>query len=303
MPTNYYDVLGVSRNADQKDIKKAYRKLARQYHPDLNPGDKKAEKKFKEINEANEVLSDSENRSKYDQYGDSWKHADQIQQSANGAPFRWSAGRRGLFDDADFSLFGSVDDVVGGLGGVFGGGRRRRSGRSHVDVQVDVTLEEAFAGARRQVNLPSGTGTRRIEVTIPAGVKTGSRVHVAVDKDTQLFLRITVTPHPRFQREGDNLYTDVDVPFEDAILGGDIDVRTLKGKLRLKVPPESQTGQKIRLAGQGMPSLDDSGARGDLYVTLRPVLPKRLANEERELLAKFKALRSDSKSAKPEKSE
>lgn len=300
MPTNYYATLGVSKNADEKEIKRAYRKLARQHHPDLNPGDKGAEKKFKEINEANEVLSDPENRAKYDRYGDNWRHADQMRQSANGAPFRWSTGRGGSFENADFSVFGGVEDLLGGLGGVFSGGRRRGASRSHVDVQVEVSLEEAFSGTKRQVSLPGSAGARRIELSIPPGVKTGSRVHIAVDKDTQLFLRMTVTPHTRFRREGNDLYTDVDVPFEDAILGGDIDVQTLKGKVRLKVPPESQSGQNIRLAGQGMPVLNEADARGDLYVTLRPTLVKDLSDEERELLEKFKALRSSAESAKAE---
>lgn len=292
MPTNYYDILGVSRNADQKEIKQAYRKLARKYHPDLNSGDKEAEKKFKEINEANEVLSDPEKRTKYDRYGDNWKHAERVQQSANGAPFRWSSGG-GSFQDADFSAFGNIEDLMGGMGGVFSGGRRRPAPRPHVDVAVEVSLEEAFSGTKRQVSMPSGTGSRRIEVSIPAGVKTGSRVHIAVDKNTQLFLRITVNAHPIFQREGNDLYTDVSIPFEDAILGGDVDVRTLKGKVRLKVAPYSQGGQKIRLAGQGMPVLNDIKTRGDLYVTLRPTLPKGITDEERELLVKFKALRAE----------
>jgi curved DNA-binding protein len=299
MATNYYKILGVSKSADEKDIKQAYRKLARKYHPDLNPNDKEAEKKFKEINEANEVLSSTENRANYDQYGDNWKHADQLRNSANGAPFRWSSGG-GSYANSDFSMFGNMEDTVGGLGGVFGGGRRRAARRPNVDVAVEVTLEEAFAGAKRQVNLPSFSGSRRIEVTIPVGVKTGSRVHISVDKDTQLFLRITVAAHPNFRVQGVNLYTDVDVPFEDAILGGDIEVRTLKGKLSLKVPPESQAGQNIRLAGQGMPALNDKGTRGDLYVALRPSLPKDLTEEERELLANFKTLRSGVEPAKAE---
>ena len=297
---NYYDVLGVPRNADEKQLKQAYRRLARRYHPDLNSGDKEAEKKFKEINEANEVLSDPENRAKYDRYGDNWKHADRIQQSANSSPFRWTTGRGGSFENADFSLFDNVDDLSGGLGGVFRGGRRRRAARPNVDVQVEVSLDEAFSGTKRQLRLPSDAGDRRIEVSIPAGVKTGSRVHVSVDNDTQIFLRLTVMPDARFRREGDDLYTDVDVPFVDAILGGDIEVRTLKGKVSLRVPPESQSGQRIRLAGQGMPVLNESGTRGDLFVTLRPTLVKDLTAEQRELLAKFKALRSDSTSAKAE---
>lgn len=301
MPTNYYNTLGVSKSANEKEIKQAYRKLARKYHPDLNPSDKDAEKKFKEINEANEVLSDPKNRANYDQYGDNWKHADQMRQSANGAPFRWSTGRAGSFQDADFSMFGNAEDLVGGLGGIFGGGgRRRNTRRPSVDVQVEVSLNEAFSGAKRQVTLPSNGTSRRIEVTIPAGVKTGSRVHISVDKDTQLFLKMTVTPHPNFRLQGADLYTDVDVPFDDAILGGDIEVRTLTGKLSLKVPPESQGGQNIRLAGQGMPALNDASTRGDLYVTLRPVLPKGLSDEERELVAKFKALRADAESVKAE---
>jgi curved DNA-binding protein len=292
MAKNFYDILGISKSADQKDIKQAFRRLARQYHPDLNPGDKEAERRFKEINEANEVLSDPDKRKKYDKYGDNWKYADRIEaQTQNGAPFEGTYSRGGRTADFDFETFGGFGDLFGDLGSVFGRGGRTAT-VTNVDVPVTVMLEEAFSGAKRQVTIPSGLTERRIEVTIPPGVDTGSRVHISVDKDTQLFLKVTVSSHPRFERQGSDLYTDINVPFEDAILGGETEVQTLTGKLRLKVPPESQNGQKIRLAGQGMPRLNNPQSRGDLYAMVRPTLPRNLTDDERELLKKFQSSRS-----------
>jgi DnaJ-class molecular chaperone len=286
---DYYNILGVAKNASDKDIRHAYRRLAREHHPDLNPGVKEAERKFKRINEAHQVLSNPDSRKKYDRYGDKWKQADRMQAEHGdvaGSPFGWSSRRGGRADP-----FAGIDDLLGGYANSFGR-RGRTAAATRVEGAVDVSLEEAFAGAKRNVTISSGRGDRRIEVTIPPGVNTGSVVRITLKEGQELLLNVTVSPHRRLSRKGDDLFAEVEVPLEDAILGGEVEVRTLKSKVRLKVPPESQNGQRIRLAGQGMPRLGSAGRRGDLYVSVRPTMPKGLSSEERELVQKLKELRS-----------
>lgn len=289
---DYYQTLGISRDADEKAIKQAYRSLARKYHPDLNPGDEQAEARFKKINEAHEVLSNADSRRKYDRYGDNWKRADEIESRVQqDSPFdfrRHPSGERG------YDLFGGLGDLFGDFGARSG----RRGGvasKRRIEGSFEVTLEQAFAGTTSQVTFGSASTERRIEVTIPPGVDTGSVVHVSPDQDSDLYLTIIVTPHQRFQRKGDDLYVDVDVPVEDAVLGGDADVITLKGRVKLKVPEGSQNGQRIRLSGQGMPKLNNPETQGDLYVTLRPTLPKVPTDQERELFKSLRELRASTK--------
>ena len=295
MARDYYEVLGVPRSADEKEIRSAFRKLARQYHPDLNPGDEAAERKFKEINEANEVLSDADKRVKYNRHGDNWMQADRIE--AQGGGFR--QGTRVEYG------FGDLDDLLGGFGDVFGGAspygggtrthtrRHSRPGRSnHHDVPVTVTLEEAFRGTKRMVNVPTKEGgTRRIEVSIPAAVDNGSRVHLSLDDGIQVFLVVSLSPHTRFTRESDNLYADIAVPFEDALLGGEVEFTSLKGRLALKVPSGSGDGRRIRIQGHGMPMRESPSANGDLYVTVKPQMPTSLSDDERVSLEEFRRLR------------
>ncbi|MCH7787413.1 MAG: J domain-containing protein [Chloroflexi bacterium] len=294
----YYETLGVPKSASEKEIRQAYRSLARKHHPDLNPGDKEAEEHFKKINEAYEVLSDAESRKKYDQYGDQWKHADQFeaqsqQRQAGRRNYNWTHSTGGL-DDLDFDSYGGFGDIFSSPGAAYGQRRgTRTSARRRTNVSVTVTLEEAYVGAKRHVMVPDGLHQRRIEVSIPPGVDSGSVVHVSPDKGNEVYLTVTVSPHSRFQRKGSNLDVEVEVPFEDAVLGGEVDVQTLKSKVRLKIPPESQNGQRIRLAGQGMPKLGAAETKGDLYVIVRPELPKDLTDEERELFQKLKELRSE----------
>ena len=288
---DYYDILGVSKNATDKEVRQAFRRLARQYHPDLNSGDKKAEATFKQVNEAYEVLSDPENRSKYDRHGQRWKHADQIEaQYGQGAGdlFGRHHRRGGQGEHFGYDIFGGLGDVLHGFGG-----RGSTATAPRVEATVTVTLDEAFTGAKRRVTVSSDIKERRIEVTIPPGVDTGSVVHVALEQGNGLFLNVSVSPHPRFQRKGNDLYLELDVPFLEAILGGEREVQTLRGKVQLKIPAESQNGQKIRLTGQGMPNLGSPQTSGDLYVTLRPTLPKGLAEEERELLRTLQQLRTE----------
>ena len=301
MARDYYEVLGVSRSADEKEIRSAFRKLARQYHPDLNPGDEAAERKFKEINEANEVLSDSDRRSKYNRYGDNWMHADRLDEQARaGATFGGGFGRSTRVE-YDFGDFGDLDDLLRGFGGASGYGAgprtdtrpRSRPGRpNHHDVPVTVTLEEAFRGTKRMVNVPTKDGgSRRIEVSIPAAVDDGSRVHISLDDGIQVFLVVSVSSHTRFKREGDSLYADIAVPFEDALLGGEVEFTSLKGRLALKVPPGSGEGKRIRIQGHGMPRRESPSASGDLFLTVKPQIPSVLSPDEKQALEEFRRLR------------
>jgi DnaJ-class molecular chaperone len=278
---DYYSILGVARNASEREIKQAYRRLARQYHPDVNPGDKSAEARFKEINEAYEVLSDKEKRQKYDQFGDQWQ-----------AP-SWDfsqGGTRVYFGEADLdSLF---DDLLHG----FRSSRQAQPRRGRdIEYSVVVTLEEAYHGTTRTISRGDG---KRLEVKIPPGVRDGSRVRLA-GKGGQgygrargdLYLVISVKPHPLFERRGDNLNVGVVVPLAVAMLGGEVEVPTLKGKLALKIPPETQNGRIFRLAGQGMPHLGNS-SRGDLLARVKVVLPANLTQQEKELFKQLGQLHS-----------
>ena len=303
MARDYYEALGVPRSADEKEIRSAFRKLARQYHPDLNPGDEAAERKFKEINEANEVLSDSDKRAKYDRYGDNWMHADRIEaQGGASSPFGGGFGS-GARVEYGFGDMGDLDDLLGGFGDIFGGAppygtgtrtrRRSRPGRSnHYDVPITITLEEAFRGTKREVDVPTKEGgSRRIEVSIPSAVDDGSRVHISLDDGTQVFLVVSIAPHTRFKREGDNLYADIAVPFEDALLGGEVEFNSLKGRLALKVPPGSGGGRRIRIQRHGMPVRESPSDSGDLYVTVKPQMPATLSPDEKQALEEFRRLR------------
>jgi DnaJ-class molecular chaperone len=315
---DYYAILGVKRGASDKEIRQAYRRLARKHHPDVNPGDKGAEEKFKEINAAYEVLSDADKRRKYDLYGDQWQYADQFEQARRQGGPRWSSSGRGVpFGGFDLDGFGDLGDLLGGLFK----GTRTRSGRGE-DVQhmAEVTLAEAHRGTTRVLNMQAeepcstcgssgrlvgavchvcqGSGvtmrSRRLEVKIPPGVSDGSRVRVAGEGRPgrggargDLYLVISVRPHERFSRRGDDLHTEVEVPLLDAVLGGEIAVPTLKGKAMLKIPPLTQNGRVFRLAGLGMPHLGSS-AKGDLYAKVEVILPAELSPEERELFEKLK---------------
>ena len=285
---SYYDVLGVGKSATDKDIRQAFRKLARKYHPDLNPDDKEAEAKFKEINEANEVLSDAEDRKKYDQYGDDWKRADEFE-SRYGGP---GSGRTHTWStDEDFD-----SDPFGGFEDLFRRSRRRQdeapSRPQRLELDIEVTLEEAYLGSKRTVTITQGGRERRIEVDIPPGVDTGSVVKLRPAASQDLRLKMVVEPHPHFQRLGNDLYLDVPVPLDDAALGAEVEIGTINGKGQLKIPAGSRNGQRIRLKGKGMPKLGSPGRKGDLFVVVRPVMPEPMMDEERELFERLRALRT-----------
>jgi molecular chaperone DnaJ len=323
---DYYEVLGVKRGASEREIKQAYRKLARKYHPDVNPGDQSAEAKFKEINEAYEVLSDKEKRAKYDRFGDKWQYADQFTQAGTQQTPFWDFSRGGAtgfrFDGDDLgSLFEEL--IRGSRAGTYTRRARSRRGQD-IEHPVEVTLEEAYHGATRLLNLEVGESCascqgsgliqnvpcsvcrgsgvvsrlKRLEVKIPPGVRDGSRVRIAGKggqgyggaANGDLYLVVSVRPHAVFKRSGDDLNVEVGVPLTVAVLGGEVQVPTLKGKLALKVPPETQNGRIFRLTGQGMPRLGKSG-HGDLMAKVSVVLPTRLSDREKELFRQLGELR------------
>ena len=289
---DYYDILGVSRSADEKEIRRAYRRLARQHHPDVNPGDEDAAERFKTINAAYEVLSDADKRGKYDRYGDRWEQAEHFEQQG-GADFS-QFFRGGNFGSGpgrfSFSTGGAtLSDLLGGFGG-FGsdlGGRGERFRSRPANVPVEITLEEADRGATRLVNLPDG---RRLEVKIPAGIADGGRVHIAAGNSAggEFNLQVTVLPHGQFERQGDDLQTTVDVPLLDAVLGGKATVTTLRGQIELTLPPETQNGRRFRLAGQGVAKLSDPEIRGNLYAEINVSLPTNLTDEQRHLFEQLR---------------
>ncbi len=298
---DYYSILGVKRDASERELKQAYRRLARKYHPDINPGDSSAEAKFKEINEAYEVLSDPENRRKYDQFGDRWQHADQFARAGRQqAPFGdFSPGGGTSFHFTGDNLGSLFGDLFAGFGTHPGQPRftediRSRKKALDIEYPVEVTLEEAYHGASRLLSFEDG---RRLEVKIPPGVKDGSRVRIS-GKGRQgrggargnLYLVLSVKPHPLFQRSGDDLHVEVKVPLVVAMLGGEVQVPSPKGKLALKVPPETQNGRVFRLAGRGMPHLGNS-SRGDLLAKVNVTLPTSLSAKEKELFKQLGELR------------
>ena len=280
MSDNYYQTLGIKRDASDKEVKQAFRRLARKYHPDVNPGDKASEAKFKEVNQAYEVLSDPEKRRKYDRFGQNWKYADQF------PPGGFQAHSAGA--TVDFSDLGGFGSIFGDVFGRRGGARTAQ--RSTVEVEADVSLEEAYSGATRTVQLPGSRG-KRLEVQVPPGVDTGSRVHVTAG-NTELYLVTRVVPHRRFTRKGADLYLDLSLPLVDAVLGSEQEAPTIKGKVMLTVPPESQNGQMFRLKGQGMPHLGRPEQRGDLFATLKIMLPTNLTEQERDLFGRLKEMRA-----------
>jgi len=332
---DYYQVLGVKRDASDKEIRSAFRKLARQHHPDMNKDDKSAEARFKEVNEAHEVLSDPEKRKMYDQFGADWQRYQQAQAANPGGAagdfsqwFSGQAGRGGTrveyrdFGDGEFSDF--FDTLFGGGG--MGRGRSSSQPRPQrgedQEYEVPITLEEADRGATRGLELqtptlcatcggqgivehrrcPScgGVGTtmqsRRIEARIPAGVGEGSRIRLAGQggpgylggPNGDLYLRVRLLPHERFEREGSDLRVTIDLPLYTAILGGETTIPSLGGKLALRIPAETQNGRIFRLRGKGLRRGTGDESRGDLLARVNVVLPSRLTDRERDLFTRLR---------------
>lgn len=312
---DYYKILGVERGASDKDIRKAFRRLARQYHPDVNPGDKKAEEQFKEINEAYQVLSDAEKRQKYDQLGQSYQQWERTGGQPGGFDWsRWSTGQPGggyrvEFTDADMGgdLFSDF------FRNIFGGGmgsqsraermtrtqqRPAKQGIAGQDLEViaQITLEEAYQGTTRVVQV----GQRQLSVKIPAGAQEGTRVRLKGQGERgyaggpagALYVVVSVLDHPVFRREGDDLHIDLKVPLYTAVLGGSVQVPTLNGDVSLRVQPGTQSGQSIRLRGKGMPRLRQTDSFGDLYAHILVQVPANLTEQEKSLFEELRALRA-----------
>ena len=295
---DYYKILGVERNASEEDIRKAYRKLAMQYHPDRNPNDKQAEERFKEINEAYQVLNDPTKRAHYDRLG-----SDYSNWQRRGAPGDFNWDQYGGFPGGVRVEYGDLDDLFGGGAGGFsdffrtifgqgaGTGTRTRTRQQPQGYQqeLEITLDEAYQGTTRVFE----SDGKQKQVRIPAGVRTGSKVRVAGagPNGLDLYLIVDVKEDPRFERRGNDLHTTATVNVFTAILGGEADVETLNGKVKLNIPAGTQPEQVFRLAGRGMPSLKNKDEKGDLYVRLKVQIPKYLSPKQRELLEEASRLK------------
>ena len=315
---DYYATLNVTKASTEKEIKQAFRKLARKHHPDVNPGDKRAETRFKEINEAYEVLGDPAKRKKYDELGANWRMYEQAEAQGGPNPFagRWNVnmggggggsaggGFRTMTQEEMEELFGNAHPFSDFFTTFFGGGEpgradtrhgsrrrgRQRAGRD-VEHEIELTFEDAYQGATRRLSLKQDGHARTVDVRIPAGVGDGSRVRVAGEGEHgvggassgDLFLRVRLGPHPEFERKGRDLYVKVPLPVTTVVLGGEAEVRTIEGKpIRLRVPPLTQNGQVFRLKGYGMPKVGHPEEKGDLYARVEVQLPTELSPAERE---------------------
>ncbi|NLR90833.1 DnaJ C-terminal domain-containing protein [Flammeovirga agarivorans] len=302
---DYYKVLGVDKSADQSEIKKAYRKLARQYHPDKNPDDEVAHKKFQEINEANEVLSDPDKRKKYDKYGKDWEHADQFESQGFGG-----GGFGGGFGQGTGGGFGGFGQGSGGFGGfegggdfsdffnsMFGGGGRRQPRpKKGGDFKVNINLElrDVYETQKKTYKING----KNIRVTVPAGLEDGQTIKIkGHGKDGinggekgDLLMTFHITNNTGFERKGNDLYKTVDVDLYSAVLGGELMVDTFDGKVKLNLKPETQNGTKVKLRGKGFPIYKKDGSFGDLYITYNVKVPTGLTDEQKELFQQLKDL-------------
>jgi len=292
---DYYKILGISKTATEKDIKTAYRKLARKYHPDLNPDNKEAEKKFKEINEANEVLSNTENRKKYDKYGENWKHGEEFEK-AKRQQKRQSQQQSSQqdFTNEQYSDF---------FESMFGGGRTSHSqsrspkfkGQDY-NAELHLNLKDVYT-TQRQVLTVNG---KKIRLTIPAGVENGQVIKIKQKggiginggPNGDLYIKFIIDNHSQFKRDGKHLYLNIDLDLYTAILGGEITVDTFNGKVKLKVKPETKNGSKVKLKGKGFPVYKEEGKFGDLFITYHIKTPTNLSEKEIELFKELQKLKT-----------
>jgi curved DNA-binding protein len=293
---DYYKILGIDRNASAEDIKKAYRKLARKYHPDVNPNNKEAHKKFQEINEANEVLSDPEKRKKYDQYGKDWKHAEEFEKAKQQQGRRSYAGHGESFYEGegehDFSEF--FESLFGGMGSK-GRGRETKFRGQDYEAELHLSLREAYSTHQRTLTING----RTIRITIPAGVENGQKIRLKGHGATgvnggpngDLYISFVIDDDPQFKRLENDLYTTAEIDLYIAVLGGETVVETMTGRLKLKVPPGTQNDTKTRVKGKGFPIYKKEGEFGDLYITYKVKIPTTLSEKEKELFTELSKLR------------
>jgi curved DNA-binding protein len=294
MYIDYYKILGVDKNATQEEIKKAYRKLARKHHPDLNPNDKDAKSKFQQINEANEVLNDLTKRKKYDQYGKDWQHADQFekaQQNQKQPSGSYRTEYSGSQFEGDFSDF--FESMFGGTTRT-GRSRQAKYRGEDLSAEIQLNLTDAYE-THKQTLIVNG---KKIRITIPAGIENGQTIKIAGHggpginggPNGDLYITFLIANHPRFKRLGNDLYTTADLDLYTAVLGGEITLDTLNGKVKLKVKPETQNGSKIKLKEKGFPVYKEEEQFGDLYVTYSIVIPRNLTKKQKELFAELSEL-------------
>jgi curved DNA-binding protein len=292
---DYYKILEIPKTASEADIKSAYRKLARKYHPDVNPNNKEAERKFKEINEANEVLSDPEKRKKYDAYGKDWKHADAFEEAKKqqGQSQR-SAGRQ--YQSGDFG--GDFSDFFESMFGGQSGSRSRQTKFRGQDLNAELhlTLKDVYKTHQQTLNVNG----KNIRLTIPAGIENGQTIKIAGHgapgvnggPNGDLYITFSIENTTKFKRDGNNLHTSIDLDLYTALLGGEMLVDTFDGKVKLKVAPETQAGTTVKLKGKGFPVYKKENHFGDLYITYQIKLPKNLSEKEKELFHELKKIRS-----------
>lgn len=295
---DYYQILGIDKNASADDVKKAYRKLARKHHPDLNPNDKEAHKKFQQINEAHEVLSDPEKRKKYDQYGKDWQHAEQFEhmrrQQQQQQQYAGGGGStfQGDFEGGNFSDF---FESLFGMGNTRERTRQAKFRGQDYETELHLRLREVYTTQPRTLTING----KQIRITIPAGVENGQRIRLKGHGGPgahggpagDLYITFQIADDPVFKRSGSDLHATVDLNLYTAILGGEVVVDTLSGKIKLKVPPETQNGTKVRLKGKGFPVYKQEGQYGDLYITYQIKIPTGLSERERELFTQLSQLK------------
>lgn len=303
---DYYKILGVDRNASQKEIKAAYRKLARKYHPDLNPNDKDAKKNFQQVNEAHEVLSDPEKRKKYDQYGVEWKHAEEYEkagqqyrqsQGQQGRNQHYSSGRRTTFMDEEEGFSDFFESLFGNMGGGRPrGGRRVQFRGEDYSAELTLSLKDVFQTHKRELDVNG----KKIRISIPAGINNGQTIKISGHgapgmnggPNGDLYIKFNVENDTWFRRLNDDLYTNADIDLYTAVLGGEAIIDTFDGKVRLKVQPGTQNGTKIKLKGKGFPVYKQEGRSGDLYVTYNVRIPSLLTQKEKELFSELANINS-----------
>lgn len=292
---DYYKVLGIAKNADEKEIKKAYRKLARKYHPDVNPNNQDAKQKFQQVNEANEVLSDPEKRKKYDQYGKDWQHAEQFEQakkqrqSSGGQQYRDFGGQ--TYSEEDFSDF---------FESMFGGRRRSQSSQAKYrgqdfNAELRLELEDVYESHKRTLTVNG----KNIRLTIPAGVENGQTIKIKGHggpgmnggPNGDLFITFQIENYSTYKRDGNDLHKAIDLPLYTAVLGGELTIDTMGGKVKLKVAPETKNNSKVKLKGKGFPVYKKENMFGDLYLTYQIEIPTNLTVKEKELFEELSKMR------------